>query len=335
MMSRISLFSGYNTSENRTTNYCLLLLKMVYEENPKLLADVLSSLVGENISENVGVKFLQQQKASKSVLDGVIVQEAFTIFIETKHFDWFYDNQLTRHLAALHKQHGVKMLIALSNFEMSDSGRFSKIEQLCQAKYRGSIFFAAVNFEDLLQALMALPPLPKNLSDAIADFRDYLDEQELLPSWQHTLDVINCAGIPEEIIEGNVYMCPAEGGAYNHRRCRFFGMYKNKTVQYVAEIEAVVDLEADGVSTLKWRHISKPNKDLIAQATSIHRQWRPNEYPTRVFVLGKLYPTHFIKDTSGGMLGSKQYFDISTLNVTSAEELAEQLRDLSWSQLNA
>ena len=333
-MGRISLFSGYNTSENRTTNYCLLLLKMVYEENPKLLADVLSSLVGENISENVGVKFLQQQKSSKTILDGVIVQEAFTIFIETKHFDWFYDKQLAGHLAGLHKQYGVKVLIALSNFEMSDSGRFSKIEQLCQNKYRGSIYFATVSFEDLLQSLVALPSLSKNLTDAIADFRDYLDEQELLPSWKHTLDVINCAGLPDDVLKGNVYMCPAEGGAYNHRRCRYFGMYRRKAVEYIAEIESVVDLDADDATAaiLKWKNVTKADKELISRAVAIHKQWRPGEFPTRVFLLGQLYPTRFSKDTSGGMLGSKQYFDISTLKVSSAEELAEQLRDRCWSE---
>jgi len=33
MTRAISLFSGYSQGENRTTNYCLLLLKMLYEEN--------------------------------------------------------------------------------------------------------------------------------------------------------------------------------------------------------------------------------------------------------------------------------------------------------------
>jgi hypothetical protein len=41
-MSRdITLFSGYSQKENRTTNYCLLVLEMLYEENPKFLGEVL------------------------------------------------------------------------------------------------------------------------------------------------------------------------------------------------------------------------------------------------------------------------------------------------------
>ncbi|MBK6515728.1 MAG: hypothetical protein IPG04_16920 [Polyangiaceae bacterium] len=34
MGSDITLFSGYSQRENRTTNYCLLVLRMLYEENP-------------------------------------------------------------------------------------------------------------------------------------------------------------------------------------------------------------------------------------------------------------------------------------------------------------
>ena len=84
MSHSITLFSGYSQKENRTTNYCLLMLKMVYEENPKFLAEVLTSLVGEELGERIGVKFQQQAKKTSSVPDGLILQPAFTIYIETK-----------------------------------------------------------------------------------------------------------------------------------------------------------------------------------------------------------------------------------------------------------
>ena len=69
-MSRpISLFSGYSKGENRTTNYCLLVLKMLYEENPKFLAEVMSTLVGEDLGERIGVKFRQQERKDSAVPD--------------------------------------------------------------------------------------------------------------------------------------------------------------------------------------------------------------------------------------------------------------------------
>ena len=62
-------------------------------------------------------------------------------------------------------------------------------------------------------------------------------------------------------------------------------------------------------------------------------QWRPEDYPSRVFVLGKLYDTYFTKDSSGGMMWSKQYFDISKLESIDAEDLASKLKGKLWSEL--
>src|SRR5229473_499551 len=135
MSHQITLFSGYSQRENRTTNYCLLILKMLYEENPKFLAQVLATLVGEELGERIGVKFRQQKKTATSVPDGLILQPAFTIYIETKNFDWFYDAQLEKHLASLDEETpGFKMLIALAQFESEERDRFESIRLLCEEK---------------------------------------------------------------------------------------------------------------------------------------------------------------------------------------------------------
>ena len=333
MGKTISLFSGYSQKENRTTNYCLLALKMIYEENPKFLAEILSGLCGYDMSEDVGVKFRQQERKASSVPDGLITQKAFTIFIETKNYDWFYDEQLENHLDALHSEtHGLKMLIALGNFEGDISKRFEKIKGLCEKKYRNNIFFSAVSFEDFISAI-DLPTLPKNISDAIKDLRAYLDEEGLLPSWQNWLDVINCAGLPDDVLIGNVYMCPAEGGAYSHSRCKYFGMYRQKKVEKIAIIRAVVDVESASQAKLLWKNVEEKTADLLSEAQNKINTLRPGEYPTRVFLLGSLHDTEFIKDTPGGMLGSKQYFNISKLNAEDEVSLADLLKGSKWSEL--
>lgn len=76
MGGNITLFSGYNSSENRTTNYCLLVLKALYEDNPKYLEEILITLLGENLGDLVGVKFKQQERKGTSVPDGLISQKA-------------------------------------------------------------------------------------------------------------------------------------------------------------------------------------------------------------------------------------------------------------------
>lgn len=180
MSKQISLFSGYSHHENRTTNYCLLILKMVYEENPKFLGEVLGAVVGEGLGERIGVKFRQQERKKASTPDGLITQPAFTIYVETKNFDWFYEEQLENHLEALEQEEsGLKVLIALAKFDETTSDRFDRIKVLCREKYKGKILFKEVTFEELTRALQ-LSHLPKNLADAVIDFRAYLDEQDLL-----------------------------------------------------------------------------------------------------------------------------------------------------------
>jgi len=334
MGKEISLFSGYSQQENRTTNYCLLILKMLYEENPKFLAEVLSLLIGENIGHYIGVKFRQQEKRKYSIPDGLILQKACTIYMETKNYDWFYDAQLKRHLQALNAESvGIKILIALGKFESTEN-RFERIKSICKEKYRDSIFFAQLSFEDFIQALEGLEQLPKNLSDPISDFRDYLNEHQLLTTWVRWLDVVNCAVLPEEVLEGNVYICPAEGGSYTHSRCKYFGMYRNKCVEGIALIEAIIDLLSEDRQKLKWKNVKTSEEELIDRARKMHNKYRLGKYPLRVFVVGEMHKTNFFKDTKYGMWGTKKYFDVSSLNPESASDLAKKLDGIPWSQLS-
>ena len=56
----IRLFPTYTQRENQTTNHCLVILKMLYEENPKFLSEALpiEQLLMLNLSE--GSKFLKR-----------------------------------------------------------------------------------------------------------------------------------------------------------------------------------------------------------------------------------------------------------------------------------
>jgi hypothetical protein len=133
------------------------------------------------------------------------------------------------------------------------------------------------------------------------------------------------------VLEHGVYMCPAEGGAYSHDRCRFFGMYRNKRVECVAEIEGVVDvdLSVDEAKVL-WNNTGIKLAELTSRAKATVKKSRPDHGPTRVFLLGPLEETDFRKDTPGGMQGSKRYFEVGHLNPTTASALAMQLRGKTW-----
>ncbi|MBE9114669.1 hypothetical protein IQ249_02045 [Lusitaniella coriacea LEGE 07157] len=328
MSRNIRLFPTYSQKENQTTNHCLLILKMLYEENPKFLSEVLSGLLGENFSGTVGVQFIQQRRGKKSVPDGEITQEPFAIFLETKLGSNFDKFQLLGHLETLKQKQGQKVLLALGNFEQ-DNAYHPDFPEIESAAMRHGISFAAVSFEQFLQAIQ-LPYLPKNLVDAVSDLSEYFDENALLPSWKYRLDVVNCATTFDSVLHHKVYTCPAKSGSYSHRRSLYFGTYRNKCVERVAQIEAVVDIESEDEASLVWKNDSRPKNELEKIALERFQRTGVSEYPMRVFILGDLFPTHFIKVSSGGMQGSKQYFDIGKLDVIDAEDLAKKLEGKTW-----
>jgi len=271
---------------------------------------------------------MQQRKGNGCIPDGEIIQEPFSIFIETKLGKDFDKTQLIRHLETLEGKQGKKVLIALGNFEQDNPYHpdFSEIEEIAKQK---RIFFIGVSFEQLLQAIQ-LPYLPKTLVDAITDLGEYFDENNLLPSWKYRLDVVNCKIGFEDVVSYNIYNCPTQGGSYNHRRSLYFGTYRNKCVEKIAKIEAVVDLESEDEHNIFWKNCDTSDRELKEIAVEKRKKVGNLSYPTRVFILGDLFDTDFKKDSSGGMQGSKKYFDISKLNVTDAKDLANKLRGKTW-----
>lgn len=333
MGKNVSWFSTYPEGENRTTNYCLLTLKLIYEANQEAFVEVLSGLFERDLSGHFGVKFRQQEKKANGIPDGLIIQNPVQIFIETKHFDWFYSEQLERHLHDLADQGpGLKILLALGNFEGDYHDRFSSVIEICNTVFKNQIIFKASTFEEFLAAI-TVPNIPIGLDNAIHELRLYLDQSGLLPSWEKWLDVINCSTLAQDVLDGSVYMCPAEGGAYSHDRCKYFGMYRDKKVEKIAIIRAVVDVESEDVAKLLWNNSEEHKDKLLNEALAKLSNFRPGAFPTRVFLLGELFETEFIKETPYGLRGSKTYFNIEAAKTNDAQKLAHFLKGKNWGEI--
>jgi hypothetical protein len=333
----ISLFPRYSSKENRTTNYTMLLVRLLYEESPSLYQLFLDALLPES-----GISALprfEQQKAKKaSVPDGYIAQRAYTIYFETKTSNWFYDEQLRSHLRALADERSeLRALIALSPFE--DGGQAALNERYQQdPKVRApSLRFRALSFSEFLECVPELSP-ETQLARIRAEYEAYLAAEGLLSSWQSLLDVVNCATWPEHFTHHRVYTCPTEGASYSHRRSRYLGLYKGKRVSHVAEIRGVVRVPVTGRPAVMWANEDGNSSTLIKDAVERSRQaWGKSylEEDRQVFVLGEPFETNFVKRTKGGMIGSKQYFDLKKLGAVpaSAGELAAALRGRPWGDL--
>jgi hypothetical protein len=111
-------------------------------------------------------------------------------------------------------------------------------------------------------------------------------------------------------------------------------MYREKRIERVALIEAVVDVEGVDLAKVKWQNVSRAKEELKKLAMTKVHDLRPGVFPTRVFLLGPLYDTDCRKDSPGGMYNSKRYFDVSWLQVKDAEQLANRLKEIPWLKFN-
>lgn len=333
MGREISLFADYHQKENSLTNYCGLLMKMLYEDSPRRFEELLATLLKTDTNIIVGPTFTQQTKTAKSIPDLAITQKSFSVFFETKTTDWFYEDQINRHIAGFNQSADDKILFLLSNFENDNlEEHFEK--EIKEAK-KSKIILQPLSFEDFVGSLEQVCNT-EYLRNLLDEFKLYLDRNERLPKWKYLLDVVSCSGTLEEIEQG-VYMCPDTGGAYSHRRAKYFGPYSSKRVSDIFEIMAIVVIEKNlGDAKIKWKNKSIKDETLIEQAKQKLQnwQWRIDEnksVPLQVFLLDNRQETNFIKETSGGMLQSKKYFwDIAT-DCKNSQELAEKLRDKNWS----
>lgn len=334
MGREISLFADYHQKENSLTNYCGLLMKMLYEDSPRRFEELLATLLKTDTNIIVGPTFTQQTKTAKSIPDLAITQKSFSVFFETKTTDWFYENQINRHIAGFNQTADDKILFLLSNFENDNlEEQFNK--EIKEAKKR-KIILQPLTFEDFVGSLEQVcnSDYLRNLLD---EFKLYLDRNGRLPKWKYLLDVVSCSGTLAEVEQG-VYMCPDTGGAYSHRRAKYFGPYSSKKVADIFEINAIIVIEKNlGEAKIKWKNKNIEDEILIEQARQKLQkwQWRIDEnksVPLQVFLLDNRQETNFVKETSGGMLQSKKYFwDIAT-DCKNSQELAEKLRDKNWGE---
>ncbi|NPU90255.1 MAG: hypothetical protein HPY87_10335 [Fervidobacterium sp.] len=307
-------------------------MKMLYEDSPRKFEELLATLLKTDTNIIVGPTFTQQTKTVKSIPDLAITQKSFSVFFETKTTDWFYEDQIYRHIAGFNQTADDKILFLLSNFENDNlEEQFGK--EIQKAK-KHKIILQPLTFEDFVGSLEQVCN-SEYLRNLLDEFKLYLDRNGRLPKWKYLLDVVSCSGTLAEIEQG-VYMCPDTGGAYSHRRAKYFGPYSSKKVADIFEINAIVVIEKNlGEAKIKWKNKNIKDETLIEQARQKLQnwQWRIDEnksVPLQVFLLDNRQKTNFVKETSGGMLQSKKYFwDIAT-DCKNSQELAEKLRDKNW-----
>lgn len=344
-MSDISMFAAYSQRENIVTNNTLLLLKTIYNDSVLVFDRLVSRLVGLD-SLGFGLRFEQQISFEAGdgarLGDGLIQQEPISIFVETKTTDWFYRAQIDRYrnfLAGPRSGHGRKILILLSNFESKDRLLNDVLGPITDTDSRDDdTLIAAVGFDELLKAVQEEVKSDNDvIRSMIADFEKYLADEDLLPTWTGSLVIIPMGGSLEVNKKYCCYSCPSQKRGYTHARAKYLGFYSQKKIDYVAEIDAVLDLKSRDKESweLKWNNSGQDEKTLKARAEAIIDKpdyYAKNDFAQRggvlLFLLSDLRTDiNFQKTSPGGIMG-RRYMKFK--DIKSLDDLVSAIQGQTW-----
>lgn len=332
-MSRaISLFADYHQKENSLSNYCGLVMKLLYEDSPKRFHEFISTIIDDLADIQIGPTFKQQTKEVSSIPDLAITQKSFSIFFETKRTNWFYNDQLIRHINGFNENTDLKILFLLSDFDEDNISK--QINDSIIKANSNKIIIQVLSFERFIKSLESVSNTDY-LANILEEFKSYLDRNNYLPKWKYLLDVVSCSRSINEVMD-DVYICPNTGGPFTHRRAKYFGPYLMKSVKTIYEIKAVIIVEKGlGSATIKWNNSNETAHKLEKEAIDKVEKWRLDENKTtdlQVFILDLGVETHFLKESSGGMYSSKKYFWDIAIGCNNSADLANKLRHKNWGE---
>ncbi len=331
-------FQRYHGKENVATANTMLLLSRLYSYSPDKFFRFLKSEYFFD-SFNPEINFNLQEKGKNSVLDATITQEGFKIAIETKLWDWFYNDQLLRHLD-IFGDVKTKVFITLAP-EPMDKGKKELFENALKQyneNQRYPVIHINTTFESITTAISdVLDDRDYDMQEILSDYLDYCYTDKLVPvsdSWKYMR--VQLAGKTFNFnIGSNVYYDDATRGFRAHDT---LGLYRDKSVRAIGKIIArITAIEAeDGIKyNVEYGELTEERKETIskAMADGDSHGYNLRTIEHRYFFVDKFYETDFKKNTPYAPWGTR-VFDLTkvlgTDNIPDTEELAQRLKSETW-----
>ena len=284
--------------------------------------------------------FTLQEKSVDSIPDATITQEGFKIVVETKLTDWFYSDQLIRHLNSFGEEKN-KVMITLSS-EPMEKNKLANFEKQLK-KYNDLKTYPVIHinttFETMANAIReVIDDRDYEMQEVLDDYLNYCYTDGLISisdSWKYLR--MQLAGTTLDFnIANNVYYDKAERGFRAHD---YLGLYKQKSVRAIGKVCAritAIETETGIEYKPEFGELTEERKQLILKAMddgdSYGYDLRTIEH--RYFFVEQFYETDFKKITPGGSMGTR-IFDLSQLlgtdDIPSVDKIAEILKNKSWS----
>lgn len=335
---KIHYFQKYHEKENVATANTMLLLSRLYSYSSDKFFRFLKSEYFSD-SFNPEIIFTLQEKSVDSIPDATITQESFKIVVETKMSDWFYEEQLLRHLNSF-RDEKYRVMITLAPKLMEESKKAAFEEKLKQynESQRYPVIHINTTFEAMANAISdILDDRDYDMQDVLADYLNYCYTDGLIPvsdAWKYMR--MQLAGATFDFnISSNVYYDKAERGFRAHDT---LGLYKNKSVRAIGKVVAritAVETENGVKYNAEFGELTDERKEIIerAMADGDSHGYDLRTIEHRYFFVDKFYETDFKKVTPRAPMGTR-IFDLTQVlgmeDIPETEELAQRLINENW-----
>ena len=188
---KIHYFQRYHAKENVATANTMLLLSRLYSYSSDKFFSLLKSEFFSDAFEPE-IVFTLQEKSVDSVPDATITQEGFKVVVETKMSDWFYSEQLIRHLNSFGDEK-FKVLITIAPELMNSKKKTDFDNQLAEynKNQKHPVIHINTTFELLANAVQdILDDRDYEMQEVLDDYMNYCYTDGLIPvsdSWKYIL----------------------------------------------------------------------------------------------------------------------------------------------------
>lgn len=343
-MGNVHYFQRYSQPENVATNNTLLLFSRFYQEKPAYLERLLHKLLDMDIQ--VGVSIKQQERGTESVPDGFIRQSSFEIIIESKTSDWFYADQLRRHIQSFSQKDSTNNILLAITKEITDERQQELKRELGDDL---SERFKVVSFKQIADEALAVSKGNPLLEEISQEYEDFCLSMGLYPPTKSWMKVFAARETLSENLKYNMYYRNIET-SHMFNGYDFIGMYRDKAIRGVGKVRGYIDAvrrEEDETTGYDGWEVSVSEKlreapDLADRIADLKQMAEDSPYdiswhPHRYVIVDAFHPTNMPKTTSGGIMGPRVFDLLDFENVThealespSSKALVEALNGQTW-----
>ena len=334
---KIHYFQRYHEKENVATANTMLLLSRLYSySSDKFFRFLKSEFFSDSFEPEI--VFNLQEKSIESIPDATITQESFKIVVETKMSDWFYSDQLLRHLKSFRVEK-YKVMITLAPEMMNPEKKKEFDEHLKEynATQTHPVMHVNTIFERLVEAIQdVIDDKDYEMQEVLDDYLNYCYKDKLIivsDSWKRMR--VQLAGTTFNFnVKENLYYDNIDRGFSAHD---YLGLYKEKSVRAIGKITAIitaVTTETGVEYKAELGSLSDERQQQIARAIEDAKNYGYVLDANRYFFVDNFYETDFRKITPRAPMGSR-IFDLTqileTEQLPETQEIAEKLAMKTWS----